>query len=127
MALQVLLACGASGLVALLALGPALHLALGLALRDPELGGRVARGELGARALVLLGGRLGAGGPSVGPSGAGANSCEDKGAIAGREDLRARAHGDTGAPKEADARSSPLPSSGEDLRDRDHGEISRSE
>ena len=66
LAVQQLLTCLVAGLVALLALGPALHLALGLAYRDPEFGARVARGELGARILVLLRGKMGPGGGQEG-------------------------------------------------------------
>ena len=97
-----LLACGATGLVALLALSPALHLALGLALRDPELGGRVARGELGARALVLLGGRLGAGGPGSGPpsAGDGSEARGSAGAGGGGEGARRARDQGGGEPKE---------------------------
>ena len=58
LALHLLLTSLLVALVTLLALGPALHLALALEVRDPEFGARVRRGEMGARLLLLLGGKL---------------------------------------------------------------------
>ena len=59
LSLNLLLTSVMAGTIILAAASPALHLTLGLALRDPEFEGRVRRGELTARVLVLMGGKLG--------------------------------------------------------------------
>ena len=58
LSLNLLLTSVMAGTIILLAASPALHLALGLALRDPEFEGRVRRGELTARILVMMGGKV---------------------------------------------------------------------
>ena len=59
LSLNLLLTSAMASTIILLALSPALHLTLGLALRDPEFEGRVRRGELTARILVAMGGKVG--------------------------------------------------------------------
>ena len=61
LSLNLILTSVMAGTIILLAASPALHLTLGLALRDPEFEGRVRRGELAARILVIIGGKLGPG------------------------------------------------------------------
>ena len=59
LSLNLLLPSVMAATIILLAASPALHLSLGLALRDPEFEGRVRRGELTARILVTMGGKVG--------------------------------------------------------------------
>ena len=59
LSLNLILTSVMAGTIILAAASPALHLTLGLALRDPEFEGRVRRGELTARILVMMGGKLG--------------------------------------------------------------------
>merc|ERR1712226_998670 len=61
LSLNLILTSVMAATIILLAASPALHLTLGLALRDPEFEGRVRRGELAARILVIIGGKLGPG------------------------------------------------------------------
>ena len=59
LSINLLLTSAMAGTIILLAASPALHLTLGLALRDPEFEGRVRRGDLTARILVMMGGKVG--------------------------------------------------------------------
>ena len=59
LSINLLLTSVMAGTIILLAASPALHLTLGLALRDPEFEGRVRRGDLTARILVMMGGKVG--------------------------------------------------------------------
>ena len=59
LSLNLILTSGMASTIILAAASPALHLTLGLALRDPEFESRVRRGELTARILVMMGGKLG--------------------------------------------------------------------
>ena len=58
LSLNLILTSIVAGTIVLLATSSALHLTLGVAIRDPEFEGRVRRGEAGARALVIIGGKL---------------------------------------------------------------------
>ena len=58
LSLNLILTSIVAGTIVLLATSSALHLTLGVAIRDPEFEGRVRRGEAGARVLVIIGGKL---------------------------------------------------------------------